>query len=190
MNFQTVYNKLKKNWIVSAIITIILGLILLLFPAATLTGISYALGGVIIAVGVTRTVRYFKQDHTYPFLFQSDLVVGLLSIGFGIFMVSQPVAVMSLLPHIFGILLVGCGIGSILRAVDAQKAGFAQWGVLLGLAILSILLGCLIMYNPFGTAETVVIVIGGCMVYQGVCDILTTLIVGRRIDAWKKTLQQ
>ena len=189
MNFQSIYNKLKQSWICSAIVTIVLGLILVLFPAATLTSVSYVLGGIAIAMGVIRTVRYFKQDHTYPFLFQSDLVVGLLSVGFGIFMVSQPVTVMSLLPHIFGILMVGCGIGGILRAVDAKKAGFAYWGVLLGLAIVSIVLGWLIMANPFGALETAVTVIGAGLIYQGVTDIATTLIVGKRIDQWKKSQQ-
>ena len=186
MDIQSVYNKLKKNWFFSAIVTIILGLLLVLFPAAALASVSYAVGGLAIAMGVIRTVRYFKQDHTYPFLFQSDLVVGLLSVGFGIFMVSQPVTVISLLPHIFGILLVGCGIGGILRAVDAKKADFASWGVLLVLAIVSIGLGGLIMSNPFNTMETLVIIIGSCLIYQGVTDIVTTLIVGKRIEQWKQ----
>ncbi len=190
MDFKSIYNKLKQSWIFSAIVTIILGLILVLFPGATLTSVSYVIGGIAIAMGVIRTVRYFRQDHTYPFLFQSDLVVGLLSVGFGIFMVSQPVTVLSILPHIFGVLMVGCGIGGILRAVDAKKAGFSSWGVLLGLAIVSIALGWLIMANPFGAMETVTAVIGGCLIYQGVIDIASTLVVGKRISQWKNTEQQ
>jgi uncharacterized membrane protein HdeD (DUF308 family) len=189
MNFQSIYNKFKQSWICSAAVTIVLGLILALFPAATLKGISYVMGGIAIAMGVVRTVRYFKQDHTYPFLFQSDLVVGLLSVGVGIFMVSQPVTVMSLLPHIFGILMAGCGVGGILRAVDAKKAGFASWGLPLGLAIVSIVLGVLIMSNPFGALETVIIVIGASLIYQGVTDIFAVLMVSKRISQWKQAEQ-
>ena len=192
MDFHSIYNKLKQSWICSAVVTIVLGLLLVLFPAAALNSVSYVLGGIAIAMGVIRTVRYFKQDHTYPFLFQSDLVVGLLSVGFGIFMVSQPVTVLSILPHVFGILLVGCGIGGILRAVDAKKAGFASssWGVLLTLAIVSIVLGLLITANPFGVMETAVIIIGASLIYQGVTDIVSTLVVGKRIHQWKKSAQQ
>ena len=190
VNFQSVFKKLKESWVFSAVVTVVLGLLLVLFPAAALTSVSYVLGGIAIAMGVIRTVRYFKQDHTYPYLFQSDLVVGLLSVGFGIFMVSQPVTVLSILPHIFGVLMVGCGIGGILRAVDAKKAGFASWGVLLALAIVSIVLGWLIMANPFGVMETAVIIIGASLIYQGVTDIATTLMVGKRINAWKKSQQQ
>ncbi len=190
MNFQSFCQKLKRSWIFSAIVTIVLGLILVLFPAATLTSVSYVVGGLAIAMGVIRTVRYFKQDHTYPYLFQSDLVVGLLSVGFGIFMVSQPVTVLSVMPHIFGILMVGWGIGGILRAVDAKKTGFTYWGVLLALAIISIVLGWLIMANPFGAMETATVVIGAGMIYQGVTDIVAVLAVGKRITQWKNTPQQ
>ncbi len=190
MNFQAFLDKLKRSWIFSAVVTVILGLILVLFPAAALKSVSYAVGGLAIAMGVIRTVRYFKQDHACPYLFQSDLVVGLLSVGFGIFMVSQPVTVLSLVPHIFGILMVGFGIGGILRAVDAKKTGFGSWGVLLALAIVSIALGWLILANPFGAMETVTIVIGGCLIYQGVSDFVATRMVGKRISEWKKTVQQ
>ncbi|MBR0217762.1 MAG: DUF308 domain-containing protein [Clostridia bacterium] len=190
MDFQSVCKKLKESWVFSAIVIIVLGLILVLFPAAALTSVNYVLGGIAIAMGVIRTVRYFKQDHTYPYLFQSDLVVGLLSVGFGIFMVSQPVKVLSLLPHIFGILMVGFGVGGILRSVDAKKAGISYWGVLLGLSIVSIVLGWLIMANPFGAMETVTIVIGAGLIYQGVTDIVTVLAVGKRITQWKNPPQK
>ena len=190
VNFQKIWNDLKTNWIFSAIVTVIAGLILLLFPTVTLKSISYVVGGISIAMGVIRTVRYFKRDHTYPFLFQSDLVVGLLSIGLGLFMVTRPETFMSLMPLIFGLLLVGCGIGNILRAVDAKKAGIAHWGALLALAILAIALGWLILLNPFAAIETAVAAIGGCLIFEGVTDLFTTLAVSKRIDAWKKTIQQ
>ena len=188
MNIQSFFNDLKRNWIVSAVVTCVIGLILLIFPGQSLNGISYAVGFLAVVMGVIRVVRYFKQDHTYPFLFQSDLVVGLLTVGFGLFMITRPETFMALLPHIFGILLVGCGVGNILRAVDAKKAGLSQWAVLLALAIVTIVLGWLVLANPFGTVEVVTMVIGGCLVYEGVTDIITTLLVGKRIDAWKKSL--
>ncbi len=189
MDIQSVCKKMKQSWVCSAVVTIVLGLLLVLFPAEALTSVSYVLGGIAIAMGVIRTVRYFKQDHTYPYLFQSDLVVGLLSVGFGIFMVSQPVTVMSLLPHIFGILMAGCGGGRILRAVDAKTAGFASWGLPLGMAIVSIVLGVLIMSNPFGALKTVIIVIGASLIYQGVTDIFAVLMVSKRISQWKQAEQ-
>ncbi|MDO5326697.1 MAG: DUF308 domain-containing protein [Clostridia bacterium] len=189
MDIKSIFERIRRNWIASSIATIIIGLILLLFPAVTLNFISYCLGAVALVMGAIRTVRYFQQDHTYPFLFQSDLVVGLITIGLGIFMMTQPKTVISLIPHLFGILVAGCGVGNILRALDAKKAGLSQWGFLLGLAIISVILGVLIMFNPFGALELVVTIIGGGLVYEGATDLFTTLLLGKRIDAWKKSIQ-
>ena len=126
VKFGELWKNVKKSWIVSAILTGVIGLILLLFPSATLLSVCYCIGGLIIAMGVIRVVRYFKNEHAYPYLFQSDLVVGLITIGLGIFMVTSPKSLVNLLPNLFGILLVGCGVGNILRSVDAKNNGFAQ----------------------------------------------------------------
>ena len=186
VKFGDLWDRFKKNWILSAIITGVIGLVLLLFPGSALLSVCYCIGGLMIAMGVIRVVRYFKLEHTHPYLFQSDLVVGLITIGLGLFMVTSPKAVMNLLPNIFGILLIGCGIGNILRSVDAKNAGFAQWGVLLGMAILSIVAGLVILSNPFETIELVVAVAGGCLIYESASDIVTTLIISRKLKTLKK----
>ena len=189
MKIGEFWNKVKKSWIISAICTGVIGLILLLFPGNALLSVSYTIGGLTIAMGVIRVVRYFKQEHTYPYLFQSDLVIGLITVGLGLFMVTSPKTVMALLPNLLGILLVGCGIGNILRSVDAKNSGFAQWGVLLGMAILSIVAGLVILSNPFATIELVIAVTGGCLIYESISDFLTTMIVNKRIKAIKKSAQ-
>ena len=190
MDFQKVWQDMKRSWIFTSVFFIAAGLILVFFPGPTLTSISYVLGFLSIVMGVIRTVRYFRQDHGDPFLFQSDLMVGLLSVGFGLFMLTKPEMMMGLMPLVFGILLSGCGVGGILRAVDAKRAGVRRWGVLLALSIVSIALGWLIMANPFGAIETVVAVIGGCMVYVGATDLFATLTAGKRIDEWKKAQKE
>ena len=186
VKFGELWKNIKKSWIVSAILTGVIGLILLLFPSATLLSVCYCIGGLIIAMGVIRVVRYFRNEHAYPYLFQSDLVVGLITIGLGIFMVTSTKSLVNLLPNLFGILLVGCGVGNILRSVDAKNNGFAQWGVLLGMAIVSIVAGLLLLGNPFETMETVVAIAGGCLIYQSISDILTTFFINKRHRSIKK----
>jgi len=187
MDFSDMLQKLKNNWIFSAVLCIVAGIILILFPGAALNSLCYILGGFAIAMGVIRMVRYFKRDHTYPVLFQSDLIVGLFSLGLGLFMVSNPLAVMSAIPMLFGILLVGFGVGNILRSLDAKAAGVGHWGVLMALAVMSILAGMVILANPFATLEAAVIVIGAALIYEGVSDIVIVLSVGRRIQSWRQS---
>jgi len=190
VNFNEIWEKIKCNWILSAAVTGIAGLILLIFPGAALTSACYCIGGVAIAAGVIRTVRYFKQDHTYPFMFQSDLIVGLLTIGLGIFMIANPSAVLTILPYVLGLMMIGCGIGNILRSIDAKNAGFMQWGVLLALAIITIVLGWVIVGNPIGASEAAVAFIGGCLLYESITDFMTTFVVSKKIKTWKEALKK
>lgn len=187
MNVSELLNTLKKNWIASAVLCILAGLLLVLFPGAALNSLCYILGGFAIATGVIRMVRYFNQDHTYPVIFQSDLIVGLFALGLGLFMVTNPQAVLSAIPTLFGILLIGFGISNILRSLDAKKAGISHWAVMLCLAVLSILSGAIIMSNPFATLEVAVVVIGAALIYEGVSDIVIVLTVGKRIQSWRSS---
>ena len=188
MYFQEIIEKLKKNWICSAILCILAGLVMLLWPGPVLEGLCYVMGGVAIASGVIRMVRYFKQEHSRPVIFQSDLIVGQFSLGLGIFMVSKPQTVMGLVPTLFAIVMIGFGIANILCSVDAKKAGFTRWGLLLALAIVSMLLGYVILLGPFATMAVTVSVIGACLIYEGVTELVTVLVAGKQIDAWRKSL--
>ena len=185
MSFPEIMEKLKKNWIASAVLCIVVGLILLLWPESTLTSVGYVLGGIAIAMGVIRVVRYFKQAHTYPVIFQSDLVVGLFSFGLGLFMIRSPQTVMGLIPMLFAIVIIGFGVANILRAVDAKRAGISLWRLLLVLAILTLALGWLILANPFASLAVTVMVIGAGLIYEGVSDLVTVFLTGKRIDAWR-----
>ena len=185
MNWQKFWGDFKKNWMASSIVAIVVGLILLIFPGQSMLSVCYVIGGIATAMGVVRMVEYFKRDHTYPFLFQPDLMIGLLTLGLGLFAITNAKAVISLIPAICGVLLIGCGVGNILRAVDARRAGVAQWAVLLALAILTVVLGWVIVGNPFSTLEIAVSVIGAGLIYEGVTDIIIVKLVGNRIESWR-----
>lgn len=178
--------KLKKNWIASAVLCVAVGLILVIWPEGALLSVCYTVGGIAIAMGVIRMVEYFRRDHTYPVIFQSDLVVGLFALGTGLFMIINPKTVMGMIPILFAIVMIGFGIANILRAVDAKKAGIGYWKILLALAILTVALGWVILGNPFETLAATVALAGAGLIYEGVADIVTVLLVGKRIDAWRK----
>ena len=107
----------------------------------------------------------------------------------GLFLLASPEKVLSMVPFVFGVLLAGCGVGNVLRAADAKKAGLSAWKVLLALALISVAAGVVCMVNPFEVMETTVIVIGGSLIYTGITDIVTTLAVRKRIEAWRNADQ-
>lgn len=55
------------------------------------------------------------------------------------------------------------------------------------MAALTIALGLVLVLNPFASAQVAVAVIGASLIYDGLTDVLTILLVGKRIDEWKRT---
>ena len=185
MNMRDMLEQAKKNWIVSAALCIVVGALLFLFPESTLVVLCYIVGGIAVVAGVVRMVHNLKQDHTYPVIFQNELIIGLFFLGTGLFMLAAPRTVMGILPFLFAVVLVGFGIANILRALDAKHAGIAQWGILLALAILTVILGGVILFNPFETMAVALRIAGAGLVYEGISDIVTVLLVGKRIQTWR-----
>lgn len=175
----------KKNWIISAVLCIAIGILLFLFPEPTLVVLCYVVGGIAVVAGVVRMVRNLKQDHTYPVIFQNEQIFGLFTVGTGLFLLFAPRTVMGILPFLFAVVLAGFGIANILRALDAKQAGIAQWAVLLALSILTVILGGVVLFNPFKILTVAVKIAGTGLMYEGVSDIATVLLVGKRIQAWR-----
>lgn len=190
MDFKGILQEMKHNWMFSAILSIVLGLILLIFPGITIRVVCFLLAGLSLIFGVTRMIRYFKQEAAYPEFFRGDLMVGLFAIAIGLFMLLRADLVVQFIPIIFGIVLMASGIAGIQRAVDAQRSGYDRWGVLLALAILTIALGVLLLINPFGPVKVAVAVIGASLIYEGISDLLSMHLVGKRIEDWKKSMEK
>ena len=187
MNWSDWLDKIKKNWIISSAIIIVIGLLLVIFQEKVMMDLHYIIAGISIALGVVRIVTYYKQDHTYPFIFQTDLLLGLLILGLGLFALlpGNGDIVNRLVPSIFGVVLIGCGVGNILRAVDAYKAGVRLWGLMLGVAIVTLALGWVVMLNPFVDPNVTAILIGAGLILEGISDIVIVLLAGKKIEAWR-----
>ena len=111
-------------------------------------------------------------------------IVALLKSGFFPDVVTFKYPVLSVIALV---VLVGCGIGGIVRAVEAKKAGVSKWGILLALAILTVVLGAVILSDPFSALETAIMVIGAGLIYEGATDLITAIVAGRRIEEWRKS---
>ncbi|MEG2958970.1 MAG: hypothetical protein RR828_04460, partial [Oscillospiraceae bacterium] len=52
-----------------------------------------------------------------------------------------------------------------------HQMGYEKWWVVLILALLTAALALLVIFNPFGALNTLIMVIGGILIYQGISDL-------------------
>lgn len=186
MNVEQGIKKFRENWPLASGITIVLGLVLVLFPGLIARLAGYLLGAAAIAFGVYSLTCYFKQQRLMPEFFRAELLGGFLAVALGLYIILHVDTVVSLLPFLAGAALLANGVVSLQRTLTARRSGYKGWEVLLVMTIVTLVFGLLLMVNPFKAIETIVIIIGIALLYEGLSDVVAMLMTGKKIDLWKK----
>lgn len=157
---------LKWNLILMSLLYLALGIFLLAVPGTALNIVCYALGGVVLVCAVVQLVRYFTASHKV-FQSQFTLISGLVCLGLGGFLVLRSDLVVRILPVVFGLFVLFDSLGRIQNALDLRRCGYSSWKWFILLALLSVVLGAIMIFDPFAAMETLVMGIGIILIVEG-----------------------
>ena len=166
--------KLKWNLILMSLLYLALGIFLLMVPGTALNVVCYALGGVVLACAAVQLVRYFVVERGV-FQSQLTLISGLVCLALGAFLIIRSDVVVRVLPIVFGLFVIFDSLGRIQNALELRRCNYDSWKGFLLLAVLSIVLGVVMILNPFGTMETLVMAIGVILIIEGALNLLSAL---------------
>ena len=83
--------------------------------------------------------------------------------------------VVSVLPVVFGLFVIFDAIARVQNALDLRRCGYDSWKGFLLLPVLSVVLGVVLIVNPFGAMETLVMAIGIILIVEGAINLLSAL---------------
>lgn len=168
----------KTIWpsLISSGVILVLGLLLFFKSSVTLMGISYIFGGLIIAIGVLAIVRFISNNHS-DISNQLNIVYGIICIISGIFFIEKPEIIGSIIPVVMGI---GIIISSSLKIqqsfnLKSLNSSYFFWSFLT--ALLSLICGVVLLFNPFKGAVIITKVIGIFLVMYAILDICNTIVL-------------
>ena len=171
---ENFWKRLTQSYLLLAILYVVLGLILFLWPAVSSTIICYVFGALVLVYGLTRLVGYLSQrSQGVGGFYQLNLVVGVVASGIGLFMLVSPTVVLSILPVVLGVTILLQSITKVQQALELKGTGDPQWWASLALALLVMVLGLLLLFRPFRAATTLVRFIGFCLLLEGGSDLWT-----------------
>lgn len=156
------------------LIGFLMGLLLLFVPQLTAKVVVLVIGGALILFGVVRMIQYFRAD-AHAAVDSWGLATGVMVAlgGVGVFVFSK--ALIGLVPFVIGCIIIAGGVLKLQRALDLMRLGAERWYLdFIGVAV-SIVLGLIIILNPFATALTLMRVIGASLVVEAVQDALCEL---------------
>lgn len=183
---RELFKKTAMSIILSSIVAFIIGLIMVVAPGISLRTIGIVVGIYIIVHGVALIALPFVSRIIYnPFF---GIVSGLLSIILGIILLAMP----NILSTIFAIAL---GIWIILSSVDiismaiVSRKEYSSWGLLLLLGIIDLVCGVIILFNPFASSISIVVLGGIIIMVHSIINIADMIVIKKNVKDIAKAIE-
>lgn len=175
------FTKLKWEKLVTAIVAIVLGIVFVADPNGSGDAVCKVAGVAMIVLAAAMLIRYFTSKQLFP----ENLIFSAVLLLLGIFFIAKSGVVMTVLGLFFGIFLVIDGASKIRDGIDAAKAKIQGCWIWFILALLTIVLGVLVMFG-----ESVMTLLGVSLIVDGVSDIVTTLWLSAGVRKVKKEIEK
>ncbi len=184
---ENFFKKVKANYMVSAALLVLFGLVLLIWPKTSTTVLCIALGCVLVICGVIR-LAVFLLERDGSLYSSMNLLSGIVLAAVGVWIIVKPEGIMFVVPIVIGIVVIFHGIHDFGQTVSLYKAGYDKWWVAMLLGVITTGLGILLVVNPFETIEIVVRVVGICLMYDGISDMWIVSRVSRIVKQARQDL--
>ena len=153
-------------------IMLLVGIFLLARPGASLVTAAKIIGGALVVIGAIGLINQLlhPEDRALP-----RVLVYAVEVVAGLVIFSAPGFVISLFPILVGIVVMVYGLSDVQTALRLKKEGHPTWARGMVLAVISVVLGLILLMNPFGTVSTLVRIIGIVLIYKAVTGFLLQL---------------
>lgn len=167
------FYRADNHGVLLSVLMIVIGLLLALWPGHVMTTALKILGIALLVGGGLMIFSWYngRSRDSSVITLSEGIVLAIV----GLVVLVAPKFLISIVPFVVGALITLNGIFNLAQAFDQRKAAYDRWTVSLAMAILTIVLGILIMFDPFSTMEMLVVAIGVIIIYNGVSNLLIEL---------------
>lgn len=162
--------EIKKSVLVTNLIYIIVGITMMIIPGFISNFICYIIGILIILFSSSSIIKY-NQLKQHNIITKIILVIGIMALIFGLVIVVNPKNFASIVPIVIGIYIMTIGISKYNQAMEFKRVNYKHWYSVLLSAVLLLLLGIVIIFNPFETLTLVIRLVGIIFIINSLYDI-------------------
>ena len=171
----------KKIWwssVTSSIILFILGLLLFLKPDTVIHVVALILGIFIIVVGIFALLKYFRAEQKNGMI-RFNIIYGGVCIVSGLILALTPSAIASILPIVLGIWMIISSLLKIQYALNMKEAGSTSWIPTFTLAMITLVVGILLVINPWRGAQVILQIVGGFLMAYALLDVIASFLLNK-----------
>ena len=153
----------------NAVLTLILGLLLVIMPGVAAGALVSVLGWVLVIFGGIYLVSTLASRSGAVSAW--SVATGLLALASGLLLLVKPGLLVSLCGIVLGLFLVLHGLQGI-RQTRLSKAMGYDWKPTLVIAVIKLVMGALVILNPFSTAALLLRMAGIFLIVDALGDLI------------------
>lgn len=164
----------KIGYVIMSVVFCVVGILFMVWSDVSTVALSYALGGAMIVFGIIKIVGYFSKD-LFRLAFQYDLELGIVLTVLGVIVLTKPFDVMNFIFIAMGIAILTDSLFKARIAYDAKRFGITVWWVILALAIVSGVIGVMLIVRPWESAKMLTTLLGISLLSDGVLNLCVAI---------------
>lgn len=175
--------KIEKSMIFSTIVTLVLGLLLTIFPEESLKILAYIIGIALIVMGGVFIIDYVKGSRLDK-ITSISFVLGTIFVAMGIFFIIAHLKLASFIMVIVGVIFLIKGLCKIQLAFNVRGV-LDSWKYNLIVGLLTLTIGLVLIINPTESVDTFLRIVGIFIIVGSFADLAESIWILRDLDKVK-----
>lgn len=176
-SIENIYKRMIIYSLLTALLTIIMGIVLLLLPNATNKVVGIIVGIIFLIEGINSVYKYFHREGAK--LYNLNLIFGMLYALLGVVIILYPFTVVEFVTVCLGIYMIINGASKVNYALWLKRGNEESWLITLATGILIAIVGILVIFNPFASL-TLTKLAGAFLIITGILDFMDTILFRNR----------
>lgn len=171
---MNVFKRIKWAYVLLSVFLLVLGILLVANPDTSMITICRILGGCALAVGVVKIVLYFVRE-VEGVAIRYDFAVGAFCIILGALLLWRAPTMVGFLSVVIGLLILVDSVFKLQVAIDSRRMGAATWWVTLLFTCVCMVMGGLLVFDPFSGQQVLATVMGVSLIADGLQNLCTVV---------------
>lgn len=170
----------EKNMLISTVVTLILGVVLAFEPGGSIKVITAIIAILFMLIGLFQLFDYIRQERIEKMMSLS-LILGIILFGIGVFLFVNLESLINFITTLIGVTIMIKSLFKLQFAFNIKGVS-DKWFYNLIVGIIGMILGVILLVNPFASAELFLRIVGVLLVIGSIAELVETFMVLRTLD--------
>ena len=182
-------NQFEKKNIFSSILLVIFAVFLIVQPVNMTKTLIIIIGAVLVVDGIIDIVNYLAADREYR-MFSLGIFEGIIELLAGALFLLNYEALIVVFPIILGIVIITKNMFKMQLALNLKQLGYNNWMYALLISLIVILLGIVVILNPFDSLKILVMTSGIIILVSEIINIIYSIVIIKQMKKIDKTVKE